>query len=210
MKAKHFFFVLALHLFGQCFAGYSVKITQGNGLSCMTGAVSGCYLTAGMAMTNVCNYTTSIVAVDPDAKTFTANSYYGQSSGIYGDCTATPIVTTQAVFGPGLYDPSIGSDGSVSGVSSGGSSGSGASSELVTTLQTTVTALQGQLAAVTTANIQNAASISQVNAVLNEPFDLATALAATAFFFSTVIFFYGVSKSIGAVLTAIKRPLGRG
>lgn len=41
-------------------------------------------------------------------------------------------------------------------------------------------------------------------------FDLPTALAAFAFFFSTVIFFYSIAAPAGAILEKIRRPLGRG
>ncbi len=40
-------------------------------------------------------------------------------------------------------------------------------------------------------------------------FDLPTALAAFAFFFSTVLFFYAVAAGAGAVLEKIRHPLGR-
>lgn len=44
----------------------------------------------------------------------------------------------------------------------------------------------------------------------SQPFDLTSAMAAFAFFFSTVLFFYSVARPAGAILESIRRPLGRG
>lgn len=54
------------------------------------------------------------------------------------------------------------------------------------------------------------ASLVTGQAVLTAPFDLATALAAFAFFFSTTLFFYAVARTSGAILEKIRKPLGHG
>lgn len=56
----------------------------------------------------------------------------------------------------------------------------------------------------------NTQAVGTLNQILNEPFDLATGMAAFAFFFSTTLFFYGVSRGAGAILEMIRRPMGRG
>lgn len=56
----------------------------------------------------------------------------------------------------------------------------------------------------------NSTALSNLITILNEPFDLETGLAAFAFFFSTILFFYGFSRGAGAVLEMVRRPMGRG
>lgn len=73
----------------------------------------------------------------------------------------------------------------------------------LTSLANTVGGFNSQISTNTTA-------VGNLNQILNEPFDLATGMAAFAFFFSTTLFFYGVSRGAGAILEIIKRPLGRG
>ena len=54
------------------------------------------------------------------------------------------------------------------------------------------------------------ASLTTGQAVLTAPFDLPTALAAFAFFFSTTLFFYTVARMSGAILEKIRKPMGHG
>jgi len=75
----------------------------------------------------------------------------------------------------------------------------------VTILGNAIASLQSQVTALSTGHTSISTEVGRIGAVMNEPFDLPTALAGTAFFFTSVIFFYGISKGGGAVLSAIRR-----
>lgn len=74
---------------------------------------------------------------------------------------------------------------------------------LVSTLNTNYSAMQ-----TTVGGYQN--SMQTLLNYQSSTFDLPTGLAAFAFFFSTVLFFYSVAKPAGAILEKIKNPMGRG
>lgn len=79
-------------------------------------------------------------------------------------------------------------------------------SALQTAYNATVTRVNDLSASIT----QTAGNVSSLTSQLNVPFDLNTALLGTAFFFSTILFFYGISRAAGAILEKIRFPLGRG
>jgi hypothetical protein len=83
-------------------------------------------------------------------------------------------------------------------------------SSALSTLQTAYNGTVTRVNDLSTLITQTAGSVSSLTSQLNVPFDLQTALAATAFFFSTVLFFYGVAKTAGIILSGIKNPLRRG
>lgn len=80
----------------------------------------------------------------------------------------------------------------------------------VNQLVTSVNAINSTMGGWDSKIAQNTQAVGTLNQILNEPFDLATGLAAFAFFFSTVLFFYGIARGAGAILEVIRRPLGRG
>ncbi|MCL2875463.1 MAG: hypothetical protein FWF12_04035 [Betaproteobacteria bacterium] len=65
--------------------------------------------------------------------------------------------------------------------------------------------LYGQVAALQAANTALSLELSRIGSVINEPFDLHVALTGTMFAFTTVIFFYALSKSVGSILEFLKR-----
>lgn len=79
----------------------------------------------------------------------------------------------------------------------------------VTAIESAYNAVINQINALSNTVTQSAGSVAGLTAQLNTPFDLNTALLAMAFFYSTVLFFYGISKGAGAILTMIRRPTGR-
>lgn len=194
---------LALGWGSSAHAGYYASITNGGSVVSWkaNGTVSGCYMTVGMAIGSLStSQPITVTAISSESSTWTGamlGTYIG--SGSWGTCTSAAATGTQAGFSGGASDPAF-VDG---GIATGGSGGSSAD---LTALQNTVTELQGQLAAVSAANVSNSAELGRVNAVLNEPFDLQTALLATAFFYGTVLSFYAIAKSAGAILTMIKKP----
>ena len=87
----------------------------------------------------------------------------------------------------------------------------------ITSLQSSVSGLQSSVSTLnsnytsmqsTVGGYQN--SMQTLLSYQSSTFDLSTGLAAFAFFFSTVLFFYSVAKPAGAILETIKNPLGRG
>lgn len=197
-------------------AGYYAKVTSyGPGTMNYTAfaldATSACMLTPSMAITALASttsyYVVTAIGADGTWSAVGQSGGGGQASGVYSECTASPAVAAFPPLAGGVTDPAISGTSVLSGSSGGGSGGS--SGDLVA-LQALVNELQGQLAAVSASNVANSASVGQINAVLNEPFDLTTGMAAFAFFFSTTIFFYGFSRGAGAVLEMVRRPLGRG
>lgn len=83
-------------------------------------------------------------------------------------------------------------------------------SSALSTLQTAYNATVARVNDLSTSITQTAGSVSSLSSQLNVPFDLDVALAGTAFFFSTILFFYGISRAAGAILEKIRFPLGRG
>ena len=195
------FVLLAFSTFSH--AGYYATITSNPSAYCGVPVTSGCYVTLSMAIGQSCpGIVKQIETIDLSSKTW-SSTYAGHTthdaSGTYAECPGGASIPALAV---GVVDPAISSSGS------GGSGG--ASSADLTALQSTVSSLQTQLAAVTASNIQNSSDLSRLGAILNEPFELSIALAATGFFFGTTLSFYAIARTAGVILTAIKRPLGRG
>ncbi len=83
-------------------------------------------------------------------------------------------------------------------------------SSSLSALQTTVNNWNTSLTGWDSKIAANTQAVGTLNQILNEPFDLPTGMAAFAFFFSTTLFFYGVSRGAGAILEMIRRPMGRG
>lgn len=149
-------------------AGYYATITSNSSAYCGVPVSSGCFLTLSMAIGQSCpGIVKQIETIDSSAKTW-SSTYSGHTShdasGTYSECAGGASIPALAV---GVVDPSISS--------SGGTGGSGGSSSPdVSALQSTVTALQGQLAAVSAANVQNSSDLSRVNTALSEPYDYGT------------------------------------
>lgn len=78
-----------------------------------------------------------------------------------------------------------------------------------TALETAYNAMVSTVNSISAASTQSAGAVASITSQLNAPFDLNTALLGTAFFFSTIIFFYGIAKGAGAILTMIRTPLNR-
>lgn len=103
-------------------AGYYATIGASNYSPVVVGRSSGCLLTAGMAIQNASNVTTSITSIDMTAHTFGA--YYANTpssnwSGTVGTCTASPAGGTVPTYLGGVSEPAY-VDG---GIATGGGGG---------------------------------------------------------------------------------------
>ena len=138
--------------------------------------------------------------------TWTGSSVFGEAiSGTYGTCLGVGQVGNMPGFTGAAADPVLTQNFSYQ-----------PSSDLVS-LQANVAALQASVSSLQSTVNSQAALIGglqgNVNTLLNaeaQPFDVNVAMSGFAFFFSTTLFFYAISRGAGAVLEKIRRPLGHG
>lgn len=181
-------------------AGYYARMTDYTPTMTYTkfgeNTVSGCYLTPSMAIAALATTTAYYYVTELQNGTWSVRgttSGGGYASGIYAECDVQASVYSLPQLEGGVIDPAI-TGGSI--MSGGGGT---------TYDPTLLNALHDQVNALQIANTQMAVELAKVGAAQNAPFELSTALAGTAFAFSTVLFFFGVSKAVGEVLKVIKQ-----
>jgi len=163
-------------------------------------SASGCFLLPSMAIASLAGGAQYYVvdALDSSGnwsvKGTTAQG--GRAWGRFAQCDAAPSVVSIPQFAGGVSDPSVVGGSVISG--NGSTGGSGYS-------DSTIAALQAEVAALQSANTMISAELGRIGAIQNEPFDWSTALGGMAFSFSTVLFFFGISRGIGEVLSVIRR-----
>lgn len=211
-------FLLALVLSlvsASSFAGYYVVVTSsGNTSLFRVGLTSTCQTSISSAVSALAPYSWTITNFYSNYTVVAANAAsVNIMASVYNCDNASAGEYPNAALSSGLVDPSLSATvtysqimaalnslqntvsnqaGIISQLQVNGTSSGSTSSSDIASMKSDIQYLKNQLN------------------LLTEPFDLTSALAAFAFFFSTTIFFYGVSRGAGSILEVIRRPLGRG
>ncbi len=197
---RHLIILLAVLISVPASAGYYARLTEYTPTMQYTkfgeNTVSTCYLTPSMAIAGLgasSGYYVVTALSDGAWSVKGTTAGGGYASGIYAECSGPSNVYAMPPMEGGVSDPAI-----VGGSIIDGNGGGGYDPTLLNALHDEVNALQ-------IANTQMALELAKVGAAQNAPFELSTALGGTAFAFSTVLFFFGISKGIGQVLEIIRK-----